>query len=632
MREEKGITLIALVITVIVLIILIGVSIGAAGGMNGDISKTQDVVAMSNINKVQQGVLEAYVGYKKTGNVNYLKGEKVSYADAKNIEEEFQKISEVITLKQREYDLLTVDPGDCYYKVDKRQLKTMGMTNLSNTEEYMVNYATGEVFNLNMKKTVGGIPLYVDSKKATEEYVNTGLLIHYDGINNTGGGHNGATNIWTDLSGHGNDATLTGFQNTNKSGWLSNGLKCGNTSEMFKTADIDIPSGSSFSVSVTFKEDKFVKYGESNHQIFKADKGWYSFAFHTWYSNSTTQMLDGTVYIGGNYTNRSDGKDNRFTPAEMNGYKTKEGRIDNITYTYNGNTKTAKLYINSLLVATEEHSINPQQITNFQSGIGNNKTYYSIMVYDREISQSEVIHNYEIDSTRFKTTPDYIQSGLLAQYDAINNTGNGHDRASTIWKDLSGNGNDGTLHNFANSLESGWQDNCIAFDGEDDYITIPESETTNPFEQTIEIVMKCAGPSLNSIDGRQIFFVKWRGYTMEINSAGLQDRKIFYGRRDGYLGTTNPIQYGKIYSIVAKNDGTTSRIYLNNLYENQQSVVPEAYSLMNEISIGNYNGRNDNRKDNLNGSIYAIRMYNRALTDEELTHNYEIDKERYGIE
>ena len=42
----------------------------------------------------------------------------------------------------------------------------------------------------------------------------------------------------------------------------------------------------------------------------------------------------------------------------------------------------------------------------------------------------------------------YETDGLIAHYDAINNTGSGHDSTATVWKDISGNGNDLTLYNF----------------------------------------------------------------------------------------------------------------------------------------------------------------------------------------
>ena len=33
----------------------------------------------------------------------------------------------------------------------------------------------------------------------------------------------------------------------------------------------------------------------------------------------------------------------------------------------------------------------------------------------------------------------------------------------------------------------------------------------------------------------------------------------------------------------------------------------------------------------LKGKIYSIRVYNRALTQDEINHNYEMDKKRFGI-
>ena len=42
------------------------------------------------------------------------------------------------------------------------------------------------------------------------EYVTDGLELHYDAINNTGTGHSNTTTTWVDLSGNGNNATVTG--------------------------------------------------------------------------------------------------------------------------------------------------------------------------------------------------------------------------------------------------------------------------------------------------------------------------------------------------------------------------------------------------------------------------------------
>src|SRR5699024_5516102 len=68
--------------------------------------------------------------------------------------------------------------------------------------------------------------------------------------------------------------------------------------------------------------------------------------------------------------------------------------------------------------------------------------------------------------------PNPIKDGLLLWYDfkGMRNT----DTNKEIAKDLSGNGNDGTLINFNFTEGSGYKDNTLVFDGVDDSLTIPE--------------------------------------------------------------------------------------------------------------------------------------------------------------
>ena len=68
--------------------------------------------------------------------------------------------------------------------------------------------------------------------------------------------------------------------------------------------------------------------------------------------------------------------------------------------------------------------------------------------------------------------PNPIKDGLLLWYDfkGMRNT----DTNKEVAKDLSGNGNDGTLTNFNFTEESGYKDNTLVFDGVDDKLVIPE--------------------------------------------------------------------------------------------------------------------------------------------------------------
>ena len=70
--------------------------------------------------------------------------------------------------------------------------------------------------------------------------------------------------------------------------------------------------------------------------------------------------------------------------------------------------------------------------------------------------------------------------GLELYYDGIENSGEGkHDNNTLIWKDLSGNGHDGTLNNFGTSSISGWHNNYLSFDGVNDWVNCGEQNYAN---------------------------------------------------------------------------------------------------------------------------------------------------------
>lgn len=58
--------------------------------------------------------------------------------------------------------------------------------------------------------------------------------------------------------------------------------------------------------------------------------------------------------------------------------------------------------------------------------------------------------------------------------------------ATRVWKDLSGNGNDGELVNFGYTEDSGWGDGGLKFDGVDDYVQLPNLGL-NPDNFTIQV-------------------------------------------------------------------------------------------------------------------------------------------------
>lgn len=384
LKENKGITLIALIITIIVLIII--AAIGVRAGRES-IRVSKDNRLLTELDMVQHAVFERYSKYKLINDKSYLVGTQITYSEAKSTADKMKVV---------------LPENLAYYKLTPTDLKSLGLE--QSEYVYIVNYANGIVMNATEPETNTGEALYTDSgairtADATDNYVKDGLILHYDGLNNTGSGHDNTATTWYDLSKNGNHATLTGFENTTESGWSDDGLVCNGTNNKFLNSTINLEENTSLTVSNTICLNKYVTFYSSNHCILTSMSGWRNFVFHLWYGNSSTKLIDGRIYIGGNYT--EGGETCRFEPSEMANYKMQLGKKDNIVYNYDGQTKIAKLYINSELIASETHTAGHRGIQDIKSGIGNNITYYNIKVYNRALTDAEVEQNYNEDKTRF---------------------------------------------------------------------------------------------------------------------------------------------------------------------------------------------------------------------------------------
>ncbi len=143
-KNEKGITLISLVVIIILLMILATVSIGIVVKNNKD-SKVN--VFQSEIRMVQNAVLQRKTRAEIT-NTDYseLPGINIQKTEVQKI---LDKAGLVLKGEEGEYKLL-----------DKSSLEELSITNC--TDEYIVNYKTGEVINKNKFDTFDE-PLYVYS-------------------------------------------------------------------------------------------------------------------------------------------------------------------------------------------------------------------------------------------------------------------------------------------------------------------------------------------------------------------------------------------------------------------------------------------------------------------------------------
>ena len=167
--NNKGITLLALVITIIILLILASVTINIS---TDSIKETDENTLISELKMVQHAALERYT--KAVLTHERYPGTTCSNEDLNAMTSLGIELKDVSSNYSSNYYKITAENG----------FEELGIKN--SEDEYIVNYITGEVFNLTKKKTESGELLYVYAKtnenkeeSKVKEYVKTGLILHY---------------------------------------------------------------------------------------------------------------------------------------------------------------------------------------------------------------------------------------------------------------------------------------------------------------------------------------------------------------------------------------------------------------------------------------------------------------------
>lgn len=216
------------------------------------------------------------------------------------------------------------------------------------------------------------------------------------------------------------------------------------------------------------------------------------------------------------------------------------------------------------------------------------------------------------------TARSYVQNGLVAMWDGIENAGWGvHDASAATWKDLAGNrdlvlGSAATVH-----------DNYIAT-AEASPITVPSDEIDGV--QTIQVCVHYCGNS-----GSAIISVK-RGQYIRMAKVGGSYNIYANGNK-----STGSASHSIIGTATKTNDVTLTAtgpwMAQNKFYQNDEdrTALGESnwWRIRNGLVMGVSYG--DNSTFGNFASIYSVRLYSSALTAAEIAANYAIDKERFNL-
>jgi hypothetical protein len=207
-----------------------------------------------------------------------------------------------------------------------------------------------------------------------------------------------------------------------------------------------------------------------------------------------------------------------------------------------------------------------------------------------------------------------------------------------VWRDLSGNGNDGTLTNGPTFSSS--NGGSLVFDGNLTYGSVSSAQFqsgNNPF--TMECWAKWFG---NGTNVQNIIF----GYGSDTGPhrvpllyAGSNIFGFSFGSASGDVLSSN-ILVNTWYHIIATYDLTSCKIYVNGILQNITS-----YSSANVVLNGSNgtlagigslfssfgNVSSPSRYGTFNGNISKISYYNRALTPQEIQQNFNATRGRYNL-
>ncbi|MDD4152039.1 MAG: hypothetical protein PHR68_05470, partial [Candidatus Gracilibacteria bacterium] len=239
-------------------------------------------------------------------------------------------------------------------------------------------------------------------------------------------------------------------------------------------------------------------------------------------------------------------------------------------------------------------------------------------------------------TSKYKMNLKDFDSSLVGYWDMESLTG-------TKLKDLSGNGNNGTFSgntvnmNYLNSLTGGTIGKALRFNGNTDYIEIPDSQSlklskTATFISNVKILGNSLTPGCESTYGTILAKRLWRTNITDYMFYIYPDQKYFFT----YNNENNTIWYprykinyiselGKYITYTTTYNNGIVKNYMNGIFVTS-SIVDYGKSDIGTLPNSNGTMLIGSKLGNcvMNGIIDDIKIYNRALSDSEIAQQAKI--------
>ena len=290
----------------------------------------------------------------------------------------------------------------------------------------------------------------------------------------------------------------------------------------------------------------------------------------------------------------------------------------------NSSTQKEEKYVTIENISKEDSKIKIKKYANIYVNEEESKDYFknngievkdNIVNIDNSLAGNITVYiedksgNYHTEYIRLNENNimDYVSNGLVLLLDGVKNTRNEHSTNTSIWEDLSGNNNDLTLENVVSNS------NNMYLDGIKSKVYSEKALDVVSVEMVLELEEKNDYVYIASF-GNNSKIMAWSPVSDKGFSLGHQKKKYFV--ENLYKKSSISVQYNPDLMYL------NSEKLTNNLAVESWGT-PSTYP----IAFGFYG----NGAYRMKGKIYSIRIYNRALTEDEVKNNYIVDKARFGI-
>ena len=419
------------------------------------------------------------------------------------------------------------------------------------------------------------------------DYVQDGLLVQWDGIDNAGTGvHDPTATTWKNLKGGGYDLTLT-----NNAVWNAEGraLVVNGVSAAGATA-----APAYKTIEVVFKRTNTggrILFNSGIKSRFVLFDGTTSFAAYFTGVNPTKRIYQPSVASEINFFAARYDDDDMVTDVFKDADLREDGTISNPW------NPASTIFIGGRIMPGKD----PEYLWYGE--------VYAIRLYSTRLTKAQLAHNHRIDCQRFLTSSSYIQEGLTAHWDGIDNAGRGlHDSTTTTWKNLASGGQDLTI------VSGLWSDMTLMSLGKD----VPAATgTVQQTYTTLEAVFR----NLN------------HGASTMMYSGGLQNRFLALGpaytQWTSVAGSTNFNRtLPGVHSVAGVLTGSKAFVdgspaYYNTAYTNWWDPGTNYVHIGARIcEYGAYA---------FSGDFYVLRTYSSALSATQVAYNFKVDRQRFGL-